>query len=77
MIEKPWSYKQITAAAEKSILGSMTLAAKATEPLEAMLHWRTAWGVFRGWESLTMGWQQKADAERLEAATLPPKRDAL
>jgi hypothetical protein len=55
----------------------MTLAAKATEPLEAMLHWRTAWGVFRGWESLTMGWQQKADAERLEAATLPPKRDAL
>lgn len=63
---KRWSYTAITTAAEARIISLMT-----TDMEEGSAHadhrrqW--AYGVFLGWNSLTLGWQNDGDSARLES----------
>lgn len=70
MHAKHWSYREITMSAETSIRRSMTLAQKATDPDIRRFHITSAWGMFFGWSSLTMGWMADGDRERLEQLTV-------
>ncbi len=56
---KSWTYEQITKKAEKEIKHLMA----GKHPWDQ--DW--AYGVFLLWKSITMGWQQSGDSERLEA----------
>ncbi len=70
MITKTWTYHELTAAAETAIQSCMRLAAKAPMGSQVRgIHLCHAWGVFHGWASLTLGWQESGDSERLEALT--------
>ena len=61
---KRWTYRQITAAAEQEIREIMTMA--TGDHLDH--HFRQlAKGVWRGWNSLTLGWQEDGDGARLKA----------
>ncbi len=68
MSKKMWSYGQITAAAEAHIRCEMELADEADGPsrdLRRSIHESRARGALAGWENLTRGYQDPADAERL------------
>lgn len=67
--DKKWSYQQITEAAESRIRSLMEHVTEATPDYQRSLHQQWAYGVFMGWQSLTMGWQQDGDSDRLEALT--------
>jgi hypothetical protein len=70
MIEKRWSYKQITAQAEAAILRSIALAEEASCSQEQNEHLCVAYGIFVGWNNLTIEWQELEDSERLEKLAL-------
>lgn len=68
MSKKMWSYEQITFAAETHIRWEMELAAEANGPsrdLRRNIHESRARGALAGWDNLTRGYQDPADAERL------------
>lgn len=66
---KSWSYRQITEKAEPQIKKLMARADSATDYEEKRLYRQWAYGVFLGWSSLTDGWIQDGDLERLENLT--------
>lgn len=71
MKKKTWSYRAITEAAEQQI---RTLIQRAGAEAQDDAHSRRllqtwAYGVFVGWASLTSGWQESGDYDRLEALT--------
>ena len=57
------------ANAEESIRRSIKRV--ETDPSGRSFHLSMAYGIFSGWNSLTMGWQTPGDSERLEALTVP------
>jgi len=65
---KPWSYREATDAPERRIKQLMN-PARPQEPDDARIYRQWAYGVFLGWQELTMGWQDDGDSERLEALT--------
>ncbi len=72
---KAWSYKQLTQATEANIRGHAEFLKKqlASRPDDLLNHitvsqvssW--AYGSFNLWQSLTFGWQEPGDEERLRA----------
>lgn len=63
---RQWSYRQVTAAAETEIR-QLVEQSTAKDPAERQLVRQWAYGVFLGWSSLTTGWQEVGDNERLKA----------
>ncbi len=63
---KSWSYRKITLEAERRIRSLV----EGRSPEDERLYRQWAYGVHLGWNSLTMGWQQDDDGERLEALAL-------
>ena len=68
MPSKTWTYNAITKNAEENICRIMALAAEGDD-FQLELSQRWAYGVYCGWSSLTSGWQEIGDRERLEALT--------
>jgi len=66
---KKWSYKQITEHTEKTITFYMQQAVNLEEHSESRLYLAWATGVYNSWYSLTVGWQNDGDNDRLEALT--------
>ncbi len=64
---KTWSYKTITENAEKEIRTLMETCKVADSEFEKRLRHDWAYGVFLGWKTLTMGWMNDGDCERLES----------
>jgi hypothetical protein len=65
---KTWSYAAITAAAEARIR-SLTDNSQASDPHAMRLRREWAYGVYLGWNELTLGWQNDGDDERLRTLT--------
>lgn len=61
---KRLTYRQITAAAEQEIREIMTMA--TGDHLDHVFR-QWAKGVWRGWNSLTLGWQDDGDGARLKS----------
>ena len=68
MAEKMWSYKEITQGAEDRMNSLLNEARHAPERKHVAQIW--AYGIYLGWNSLTMGYQDPKDATRLEALAL-------
>ena len=72
MMDKQWTYSDVTEQAEISIHRLMESAAKdsaATDSDRCLFYRTAAWGVWYGWNQLTMGCQEQGDTQRLEAMT--------
>ncbi len=63
-IHKRWSYRQVTEATEAQIRSLVEQA--RSKPEEARLFRQWAYGVYLGWESLTVGWRIDGDGERMK-----------
>ena len=61
--EKTWSYRELTDQAEARIRSLMDPARET--PLQLRREW--AYGVFLGWQVMTMGYIDAGDISRLEA----------
>jgi hypothetical protein len=76
MREKTWSYKEVTEEAEQRIVSLLkevrhiaTQDQKLGQDYIAHAHaW--AYGVFLGWNHLTLGYQDPSDVVRLEALAM-------
>jgi hypothetical protein len=68
--EKMWSYKEITQVAEARITALLKEAKQVPEKKHVAHIW--AYGIYLGWDNLTMGYQEASDAARLEALALEP-----
>jgi hypothetical protein len=66
--EKMWSYKEITQEAEARMTSLLKEAKQVPERKHVAHIW--AYGIYLGWNSLTMGYQDPKDATRLEALAL-------
>jgi hypothetical protein len=66
---KAWSYKAITENAETQIKHFMSNSAKSKSDFERLMYRNWAYGIYFGWERLTIGWIKDGDSERLEALT--------
>lgn len=66
---KNWSYKQVTESTEQQIasLAKSAAADGRGDAFSQQLYKGWAYGVYMGWNALTMGWQSPGDGERLEA----------
>jgi hypothetical protein len=63
-----WSYKEITQEAEARMTSLLKEAKQVPERKHVAHIW--AYGIYLGWNSLTMGYQDPKDATRLEALAL-------
>lgn len=68
MAEKIWSYQEITREAEAKITSLLKEAKHVPEKKHVAYIW--AYGIYLGWDNLTMGYQDASDAARLEALAL-------
>ena len=66
---KTWSYKQITEEAEREIAAIMEAASKEEIRARADVMEDWAYGVFLGWNSLTLGWREEGERDRMESLT--------
>jgi hypothetical protein len=66
---KSWTYKQITEEAERQITALMEDASRKPKKEDQALLRQWAYGVYLGWNRLTMGWMEDGDDERLKALT--------
>lgn len=64
---KSWSYKKITQKAEEEITSLMRPGNDEEFDRKVRRNW--AYGVFLGWRSLTMGYMNEGDYERLQKLT--------
>jgi hypothetical protein len=64
---RSWSYKQATESAEKQISDLAESAKKRPDDESVRLYRAWAFGVYLGWEHLTVGWQKDGDNARLQA----------
>lgn len=72
---KSWSYCQITESMADQIRRSMDLARRESDHYLKNSYHAFAVGAFLAWNSLTMGWQNEGDYERLEALTKDESTD--
>lgn len=64
MIDRTWTYEEVTAAAEKTIGRLMTTAAEKPDTEKA--HYELmAWGAYSLWASMTVLGQTPEDSRRL------------
>jgi hypothetical protein len=66
--DKMWSYEEITRDAEARITSLLKETRYAPEKKHVAHIW--AYGIYLGWDSLTMGHQNAKDAARLEGLAL-------
>ena len=64
---RSWSYKQVTESTEKQIVFLADSARKRPDAESIRLYRAWAYGVYLGWDRLTMGWQKDGDSARLNA----------
>lgn len=64
---RSWSYKQVTESTEKQIASLAESAKKRPDDESVRLYRAWAYGVYLGWNHLTMGWQKDGDDARLNA----------
>lgn len=62
MSSKSWNYTEVTTATIRKILKLKEASATRSEQ-EKKAYGNWAYGIYLGWETLTMGYQKKGDEE--------------
>lgn len=62
---KKFSYAEITQATKKRIQSLTEMASNCERASDSTLYKNAAWGVYLGWQAVTLGWQNDGDDDAM------------